>query len=539
MRLIIKEYVAQLKEKDELDVLISEIFVQKGYIADNLPKTGNRQYGVDVQLHNKSELLLFVIKQGDIDRKVWNDGVNSVRQSLDEIKDVKINLLTDTERKKRIRIIVATNGIRSEAIITNWSGYVNNNRKWNGKPINIEFMGIDDIVNEILENFFNEYLFDSEIRSSMRKALYFIDEGDYKRRYYQEIVDSTILKIKDTGKKKREYRKACATLYLASQMICQYANDVGNTKVAIDVSEFVIIKYWKYLVEENLLGKIKYIEWLYKFFKCYERWNEAYVQKIEKIVNKEIILPNYNVVENRVLLYEILGYLSSYGNYLLDVKPERTGRVLNAIVGILNEYEYFVYAPYDVSINVVIMIYKLLFYFNRKDEIRYLLKIQTETLMNYYNWKSKFPAPSDTFEEAMEIEMNEGNVEYDVSAFWGYCLLLIYYLDDQKLYEKLQEFLRIKLEKVSKCVWFLRKDEELKFYEYWAMNSAGEGTEITVEDEFEMFKEKVTFILAQYEDEKFTFDEYSFPSLECIICHYYNYIPRVKFIQEEKEKKSE
>ena len=39
MRLIIKEYVAQLKEKDELDVLISEIFVQKGYIADNLPKT--------------------------------------------------------------------------------------------------------------------------------------------------------------------------------------------------------------------------------------------------------------------------------------------------------------------------------------------------------------------------------------------------------------------------------------------------------------------------------------------------------------------
>ena len=56
-----------------------------------------------------------------------------------------------------------------------------------------------------------------------------------------------------------------------------------------------------------------------------------------------------------MLLYEILGYLSSYGNYLLDVKPERTGRVLNAIVGILNEYEYFVYAPYDVSIKVVIM----------------------------------------------------------------------------------------------------------------------------------------------------------------------------------------
>ena len=38
MRLIVKEYICQLKEKDELDVLLSQIFVQKGYIADNQPK---------------------------------------------------------------------------------------------------------------------------------------------------------------------------------------------------------------------------------------------------------------------------------------------------------------------------------------------------------------------------------------------------------------------------------------------------------------------------------------------------------------------
>ena len=29
MRLIVKEYISQLKEKDELDILISQIFVQK------------------------------------------------------------------------------------------------------------------------------------------------------------------------------------------------------------------------------------------------------------------------------------------------------------------------------------------------------------------------------------------------------------------------------------------------------------------------------------------------------------------------------
>ena len=159
MRLIVKEYISQLKEKDELDILISQIFVQKGYIADNQPKTGNRQYGVDIQLHNDDELLMFVVKQGNIDREIWDGGINAVRQSLDEIKDVTIKNLTTEEKKKLIKIIVATNGQKEESIKFNWNNYVDNNRLWNEIPIIIEFMGIDDIVKEILDNFFNEYLF--------------------------------------------------------------------------------------------------------------------------------------------------------------------------------------------------------------------------------------------------------------------------------------------------------------------------------------------------------------------------------------------
>lgn len=215
MRLIVKEYICQLKEKDELDVLLSQIFVQKGYIADNQPKTGNRQYGVDIQLHNEDELLMLIVKQGNIDREIWDGSINAVRQSLDEIKDVIINSLTFMEKEKSIRIIVATNGQKEESIKLNWNNYVNNNRIWNEISISIEFMGIDDIVKEILDNFFNEYLFDVSLHSAMRKALYFIGEGDYKREYYEKIVDSLIANLEDSKKKK--FDKICATLYLASQ----------------------------------------------------------------------------------------------------------------------------------------------------------------------------------------------------------------------------------------------------------------------------------------------------------------------------------
>lgn len=55
MRLIIKDYLAKLKEKDELDLLLCDLLLAQGYITDNVPKTGNRQYGVDIQVHTSTE----------------------------------------------------------------------------------------------------------------------------------------------------------------------------------------------------------------------------------------------------------------------------------------------------------------------------------------------------------------------------------------------------------------------------------------------------------------------------------------------------
>lgn len=529
MRLIIKEYILHLKEKDELDELLIGIFTQNGYIADNEPKTGNRQFGVDIQLHNEKELLLLVVKQGDITRDVWSGNKNAVRQSLEEIKDAAIRMLTEEEKKKKIRIIVATNGRKDEAIKPNWNGYVDDNRMWSGIPIEISFMGIDDIVNEITKNFFNEYLFEPSLHSVLRKALYFVGEGEFKKRYYEEIIDSIIDKIKDTGNNKKKFDKACSTLYLVSQMICQFAYDEGIIKIAIKVSEYVIIKYWKYLVEEKKLEKKEQIEWLIKYCKCYERWNELYVDKIIRVINKEVILPNYNVVENRVLLYEILGYLASYCNFLIEFQPHRAKEILNIIIRVLNEYPYFVYAPYDSSIGVMIKIYKILYHYGRLDEIRHLIHIQSNTLMRFYMWQGKFPAPSDSFEEAMVIENNTEEVNYEVSAFWGYNLLLMYHLGCEELYEQTKEFLKQNLSKVTKCVWFLRKDEELCFYDSLAMNMAGEGIEIPIGEDYEKFQNNVKFISKQYAQEVFLYEEYCFESLEMLVCHYYGYIPRIKF----------
>ncbi|MCI8358924.1 MAG: hypothetical protein HFI51_12395, partial [Lachnospiraceae bacterium] len=74
----------------------------------------------------------------------------------------------------------------------------------------------------------------------------------------------------------------------------------------------------------------------------------------------------------------------------------------------------------------------------------------------------------------------------------------------------------------------LRSEEESQFYDVYAMTQAGEGIALQLEKTFDKFKEKVIFIMKQYETEQFSFDEYSFAALEFIVCRYYGYLVRVK-----------
>lgn len=73
-----------------------------GYATDSQPKTGSRQYGVDIRAHNDEEILLCVVKQGNMDRRIWSADPNAVRQSLEDIRDVYMRFLRSELRGKRL-----------------------------------------------------------------------------------------------------------------------------------------------------------------------------------------------------------------------------------------------------------------------------------------------------------------------------------------------------------------------------------------------------------------------------------------------------
>lgn len=533
MRLVIKDYLLQLKEKDELDLLLCDLLLQMGYITDNRPETGNRQYGVDIRAHNEKEVLLCVVKQGNLNRKNWDADQNAVRQSLNDIQDFYVELIKSKEREKELHVVVATNGVIDEAARPNWEGYVSHNTEWSGRKVKIEFWNIDKLVDDVQKYLFDEHMFGTKMQGLLRRALYFIGESDYHNEYFEGIIDSYLAQLDDKDNPKQR-KKKLAGLYLASQMIAQYAAEAGVYKIGVMVSEYLIIRYWKYLLEQNGLEKVQYVEWLQKFLTVYDKWNQKYYETVRYCCEGKNRIPFHNPVEQRVLLYEVLGFLASYAYYLSfqgehdKVAERRCQQVLTSIINLVNNHPQFPYAPYDQHVGIISMLYRLLDRLGGNEEISTLLQYQCTYLGYYYLMYQKYPTAADSFEDAVNIYMGFPAEDYLTSALWGTMLKWMVLMGAEELYQQLQPFLKKDLAEVTKCIWFLRAEEEIKFYDAYAMNLAGEGVALDVEKTFEKMKENLEFIMQQYEGERFSFEEYSFEALEFIVCRYYGYLVRVK-----------
>ena len=175
MKLIIREYLASLKERKELDVLLPDLLSQMGLIVFSKAGIGNRQYGVDVAAFgciddNLEKVYLFSIKSGDLGRKDWDAGLPAdLRPSLQEILDVYIPTHIPNEYKdKPIEICLCFGGDLKEDIRLNVTSFIKNNTKGN---ISFIEWGGEKLAQYIEQFFLKEELLPEQYRSYLRKSL--------------------------------------------------------------------------------------------------------------------------------------------------------------------------------------------------------------------------------------------------------------------------------------------------------------------------------------------------------------------------------
>lgn len=246
MKLIIKEYLASLRERGELDAVLPDLLSQMGMNVFSRPGRGTRQDGVDVaavgSIDGEEETVyLFSIKPGDLRRPDWNSAApQSLRPSLDEIQDAYLrNRLPRQHRQKKIKICICVGGDIREEVRQDMEGYKD---RYSNEQVSFEEWNGDRIASLIESYFLREELLPEAARSHLRKALALIDEPDVSYKHFSSLVDSILCdQIVEAAQRIRTTRQLSICLWI----LFAWAREQGNLESTYCAAELLLLRLWQ------------------------------------------------------------------------------------------------------------------------------------------------------------------------------------------------------------------------------------------------------------------------------------------------------
>jgi len=256
MKLIIKQYLASLRERDELDAVLPDLLSQIGLNVYSRPGRGTRQYGVDVAAVGRldggaEKVYLFSIKPGDLTRSSWEgDGVQSLRPSLNQILDAYIpNCIPNEHRGKDIVICLCFGGDIQEQVRLDVQGYIKKNEL---KNLTFEEWNGDKLASLILSNFLREELLPQNARSQLRKSLALLDEPEASYQHFSALIRSL---SSSEGTKDKDRITAIRQINICLWILFAWARDADNLESAYLSSELALLHAWditrKYIAKKT------------------------------------------------------------------------------------------------------------------------------------------------------------------------------------------------------------------------------------------------------------------------------------------------
>ncbi|PDS35087.1 hypothetical protein CO665_27430 [Rhizobium anhuiense] len=326
MKLLLKQYLSSLNERDELDVVLPDVLSEIGFNVISRPKRGTTQYGVDVvaigphPTTGQKSLFLLSIKSGDLTRDEWATGKQALRPSLEEILEVYIPKHRHA-RHKDLPIIIALcfGGDIQEDVRLRVQGFTEKNtiagqvefEEWNG----------DRIAEMMVSGLLRENIFPKDMQNSLRKAVAFVDEPAICVTHFTELLRQ----IFATPPKNHAVRVRLARqIYLATWTIFVWCRDAGNLESAYKVSALSVLWTWdlchdhigpgakgKELAEvvDKTIGLSRGIAALF-----IQTHVEPYSQAIDGL---GMSVPSSASIDINLKLFEVLGRVSIHGLWLL------------------------------------------------------------------------------------------------------------------------------------------------------------------------------------------------------------------------------
>jgi len=519
MNFLTSEYISLLKEDGELDTLLIDILNSKGITPISKPQKG-RQYGVDIAAIGKDKdgvekLFLITVKQGNIARSVWDSGQNSVRQSLNEIREAYINTsLTARQKKLPKVIIVATNGVLEQNIQISWAQYT---EKFKEEGLEFDFWGIDDISKMVSENLLSERLFNSEMRSLLKKTLAFLELKDYDLNHYKKLVNLILDKPLKT---KKPVLKRLKLLQICLSIVFKWAEDNGYIKSAIYAADKTILKSFEWLNNQgHFKEKYVYLEF-YNLHSIRREIGIAYFNKVNNHYFVEHCLQRYskNQIEYSLTVWEEIGILANIGlteirHYQYHLNPktqdlaavyERSAITISeALVSLIDTNPPSHYPLYDNHIIDIEPAMRFLYLTEKKDESIKWLRTLAVGIHDAKILKGFFPLFRGNYESLVDyyigIKVQEEKSSMLLTFLADWCVIL----NSNEAYKDLKKILELFDNKLNLQIWFPKSETE-KFYlnNGYSRESGKVKHSITLYDLLEDYKKEVKEEVELFSSEK-------------------------------------
>lgn len=261
INLVLSNYLAGLRERNELDALLPELLQAMGHSVLSRPQIGVNQAGVDVVSTCQNDegntvVYLFVIKFGDVGRDGFFGAKTSVDSSIRQASNTFIRQrLFDGHQSCEKRIILVSNGfLRQEA----QDDFAALSKEIGERELQeLDFWGCDQLTPLIEKYIFDESLLLAQGRTDLRAALATLEETDASVRKFISFVDSCMggppsdVSGSVTTQKKHFLRRWAAAA-MGWAVLLVWCDLEKNKKPGVLGGEYLLLRLWADAVRVGL-----------------------------------------------------------------------------------------------------------------------------------------------------------------------------------------------------------------------------------------------------------------------------------------------
>jgi len=311
MLFLVQDYLASLKEREELDAILPDLLRAMGFQIVKLAFRGEVEHGVDIatigQEDGETVLYLIQVKAGNINATMWDSGPNAIRPTLSNLLDVPFEDLTQPRlQQARRQAILAHNGHLRENIRERFNGYIENTfmprmafARWD----------LDKLAVLFQEHLLNERILPKEHQRLLKRTLVFLDVPDYDLSDFKQLVREFLPDVTRLRKPKRSRVFGFIRLVLA--MVRAECQDLNNLSSVLVAYEYALLSIWGWMRQHGFFQRPVIEEFAY----TYSQYLQLLLEWAEKVA-PALCIPaglafggTRELVEYPMRTFEVIGNL--------------------------------------------------------------------------------------------------------------------------------------------------------------------------------------------------------------------------------------